>query len=98
MILRLVFQDSTIGFKFSINIADVKVMEVFLCNVNDWNDWYRVLQGRATAAKIWEYIDPNKPDGPVFKEPELPIPDGDNIYNKEAENKFNFYKLRLARF
>jgi len=98
MVLRLVLQDPTTGFKFSINMADVKVVEVFLRNANDWSDWYRALQGRATAAKIWEYIDPSKPDGPVLKEPELPVPDGDNTYDKEAESKLNLYKLRLARF
>ncbi len=79
-------------------MTDIKVIEVFFRNISNWNDWYRIFKGRTIAVNLWNYLDPNKPNGPILKEPKLTVLKDITIFDNDINNKLKFYKLLLFKY
>src|SRR6266566_1250857 len=74
-------------------MSDVKVVEVLLRDASGWSDWFCTLQARATVADIWDHVDPDKPDGPVLREPELSVAEDTTTFDKATTDKLILYEL-----
>ena len=47
---------------------------VILDTTADWIPWLIIIQGKATHAKVWKYIDPDSSKPPALLDPQRPTP------------------------